>query len=148
MEPKDYKKRRGKNLSRQVDKRTDVIIRANIALDMILNGYTRKDIIAHGESLKWGVNHRKIDAYIILAKELLCELNKVSASENLAMITQNLWSLYRKNTTNPEFCRKVLMDIAKLRGLDQIKVVVDDRRDFKDLPDDALDKYLEERHTH
>jgi len=69
------------------------------------------------------------------------EINKVTAEENLTLLTKNMWSLYRSciNSDNLSEANKVLMNIAKLRGLDQITLVIEDKRELQGLSDEELE---------
>ena len=111
----------------------------------LLNGYSRQYIHDYCKKT-WGVETRQADSYIQKATETIREINSVDREDNLANITTNLWELFRnaKNNGDVDLARKILMDIGKLRGLDEqtIKHVVDERP-LKDVPTEVILQELE-----
>lgn len=112
---------------------------------LLLQGRTRSAIVQYGS--KWKISSRQIDDYIAKATELVKEVNALSTQHNLGIITNNLWDVYReaRSVGNLAEASKVLMNIAKLRGLDQTTInhVIDDKRDLQELSDHDLDALLE-----
>lgn len=115
---------------------------------LLLEGRTRHFILQY--SAKWQLEERQVDNYIAQATALIKEINSLSAADNLALITMNQWTLFRNAVRDGEGeqARKILMDIAKVRGLGQdITHIIEDKRDLAELSDSALDELLlEERH--
>lgn len=107
---------------------------------MLLDGYTRSEVIRF-ITASHKVGEDQIDKYIAKAKDLNREVNLVTAAENLDLITKNLWNIYRQcmKTDNLSEANKVLMNIAKLRGLEQISIVIEDKREYEHLTDEELE---------
>jgi len=109
----------------------------------LLNGHTRSAILEQFKS--WEVSDRQIDTYIKQATDNIREINGIRREDNLATIVSNQWELFRslKNDNQLGEARKVLMDIARLRGLDEqtIQHFVNERP-LKDIPDTELDQVL------
>lgn len=114
--------------------------------DQLLAGFTRSHILQYASN--WGVSDRQVDEYIAQATAQIKEINSTTIQDNLALISSNQWDLYRKaiKENNLAVARQVLMDLAKLRGLDQMIVnhIIEDKREHADLSDADLDKALEE----
>jgi len=112
----------------------------------LLNGYTRSYIIQFAEK-KWKLAPRTVDDYIARATASIREINGVEREDNLATIVTNQWDMFRaaRDTGQIESARKILMDIAKLRGLDEqtIQHFVNERP-LADVKDEELDKVLGE----
>lgn len=113
--------------------------------ELLLEGRTRSYIVQYGS--KWQVVDRQIDDYIAQATALIKEINLASVQDNLALITANQWTLYRTaiKDNNIPVARQLLMDLAKLRGLDQATInhVIEDKRELADLSNADLEKMLE-----
>lgn len=113
----------------------------------LLNGYTRGYIVEYAERV-WNIENRQADSYIAKATETINEINLVQRDENLANITTNLWELFRnaKNNNEVDLARKIIMDIAKLRGLDEqtLNHFVSERP-LKDIPLEDIKAALKAR---
>lgn len=113
--------------------------------ELLLDGRTRSFIVQYGS--KWQVSDRQIDDYIAQATAIIKEINLASVQDNLALITANQWTLYRKAITdnNIPVARQLLMDLAKLRGLDQATInhIIEDKRELSNLSNADLEKLLE-----
>ncbi len=105
---------------------------------MLLHGRTRGDILRSGEV--WGIQERQIDEYIKKATAEIAEANSLESDQHLAVITANLWELYRCHLKAKEACsaRQCLLDIAKLRGLDKGEMTVTFKREHKGASDEEL----------
>lgn len=124
----------------------EIQLREAKAKEMLLDGFTRAEIVRECSKL-YGVSARQIDDYIKVAREEIAEINQVDAKETLSTILKNQWKLFRKAVLkdNDQLARQILMDIAKLKGLEQINVNhVIEQREFKDISDEELDKLLSE----
>ncbi len=124
-----------------VSKSTQVEINLRIlkVQKLLLRGHGRPYIIRFAAKT-WNISDRQTDDYITKASEEINEINKGCAEHNLAVITSNLWSMYRtylkkKETAN---ARTILLDIAKLRGLDRIDINLRVERPYKDVKDAEL----------
>lgn len=93
--------------------------RVSIVYTMLLDGYTRSEILKAGK--EWKVSDRTIDDYIAKAKEEILEVNKDDRAENMSIVLKNLWNLYHKSQLIAEFgdAHRILMSIAKLQGLEE-----------------------------
>ena len=111
---------------------------------LLLNGYTRP-YIAEMALRKWDLALRMTDEYIKRATENIKAINQTVREDNLALVTTNLWDLFRNCKDRGEYgeARKAIMDIAKLRGLD-IQVVEHfvNERPLESLSDEELNKVL------
>ena len=111
---------------------------------LMLQGYTRSHILQFGS--KWKVSDRQIDDYMNQSKTALKEVNQATLQDNMAIIVSGLWSLFRaaNSDANIPEQHKILMSIAKLKGLEQhtINHIIEDRRDLQDLSDADLDAIL------
>lgn len=112
--------------------------------DFILLGHTRTEILRL--TSKWRVSERMIDHYIATARKEIQEVNNLTLEENLSQIVNSLWILFRAEIakSDTKAARLVLMDIAKVRGLDQqtINHIVEDKRDLANLSEDELESIL------
>lgn len=108
----------------------------------LLAGHTRSHIIRIlGKD--WDVGPRQIDEYIHQASENIKEVTKCTAERTLAVLTTNLWTLYRRNRKeNPALARQTLMDIAKLHGLEKMNLTLHLERPLKEESDESLLKAL------
>lgn len=134
------------------------LLRANEALKseriaevakQLLRGYTRSQIMRFGAN--WGLKPRQMDEYIQWATKEIQEINKNSIEKDRAVILSNLWQLYgdpgdREKGGNRDDNRKILMDIARIQGLDQYSVshTIKDARELEELPDFELEAVLDE----
>lgn len=113
-------------------------VRIKSVQKLLLRGHTRSYLLEYGAD-KWQIGDRQVDEYIKIATDEIDEINKNSAEHNLALITSNLWKLYRRQLKKePGSARGILLDIAKLRGLDRIDINLHVERPLKDLSDDQL----------
>ncbi len=112
---------------------------------LILQGYTRTYILQYGS--KWAISDRQIDDYISMATVIIKESNLASVQDNMAIITHGLWDAYRqaKTASNIPEQHKILMSIAKLKGLEQHTVnhVIEDKRDLAGMSDADLDSMMD-----
>ncbi len=121
----------------------EINLRVSEVQDLLLKGHTRTFILNFGS--KWNVGDRQIDEYIAQASKIIKEINLSTAHDNLALITSSLWQIFRTQLLiNPELARKILMDIAKLRGLDEqtINHIIEDKRELSEVSDADLEKLL------
>lgn len=112
---------------------------------LLLSGYTRYYILQL--ATKWEVSEAQVDKYIGKANELIKEINKLSVQDNMALISANLWDTFRtaKSEKNLAEQHKVLMSIAKIKGLDlhTINHIIQDSRELESLSDSELTLILE-----
>lgn len=124
--------------------RTHVLARISEVQELILLGHTRSSILQL--TTKYRVSDRMIDDYISKAKANISEVNSLTLQDNLATIVSNQWLLYRAAiaSKNLHLARQILMDVAKVRGLDQqtINHVVNDQRELADLSNAELETIL------
>jgi len=110
----------------------------------MLDGDTRSDIVRHGS--KWGVSSRQIDDYMAMATAAIKEVNQLTLQENQGTILRNLWQLFKESRIEGDRAEqhKVLMSIAKLKGLDQMTVnhVIEDKRELSDMSDEQLEAII------
>ncbi len=111
---------------------------------LLLQGYTRSYILQYGS--KWGISDRQIEEYMAKASINLKEINSITLQENMALIASNLWDLFRKAKVDNDLSEqhKILMSLAKLKGLDQqaIHHIIEDKRELADMTDEDLDRAL------
>lgn len=123
----------------------EVDLRVSEIQSLILQGYTRAYLLQYGS--KWVISDRQIDDYISKATTAIKEINQASVQDNMAIITSNLWDAFRtaKQEKNLSEQHKILMSIAKLKGLDQMTVnhIIEDKRDLESLTDEELGRILE-----
>lgn len=108
-------------------------------IDLKLLGNTRSQILQF--CAKYELCDRRIDELIRQANEKIREINQISAQENLALITRNLWDLYSKSAFVSDK-RAILMSIAKLNGLEENKIILEDKRELKEVSDEEIDKLI------
>lgn len=105
---------------------------------MLLDGRTRSDVLRHAEQA-WDISERQADEYIRQATAAIDEANAATTEHHLALITSNLWGLYRSQIKKaPGQARQVLLDIAKLRGLENNNMTVRIERPHKEASDEEL----------
>lgn len=147
--PKKIKKVVTKEVTDKPFKSTKVEIdqRVSEIQGLILDGYTKTHLVRYGSS-KWKVSERQVEDYISMARKVLAETNQATLEDNLALVTSNLWELFRANKASGNIteCHKILMSLAKIRGLDQstINHVIEDKRELSEMSDEQLDQILEE----
>lgn len=111
---------------------------------LLLQGYTRFYIVQYAS--KWAVSDRQVDDYIHKATVNLKEINSITLESNMALIASNLWDLFRKARTDNDLSEqhKILMSIAKLKGLDQhaIHHIIEDKRELAEMSDEDLETAL------
>lgn len=111
---------------------------------LLLEGRTRFYIIQYGS--KWNLSDRQIDDYISMANKNLKEVNMLSLQENQATIVNGLWELFRaaRSADDVSEQHKILMSIAKLKGLDQMTVnhIIEDKRELAEMTDEELDAII------
>jgi hypothetical protein len=116
----------------------------------LLDGLTRTQVLKKAKG--WGVTDRQVDDYIAEAKGVIKEINLADRDENMSLVTKNLWDLYRFQRINdPGEARKILMDIAELRGLKETTIQhFVNERPLQQIEDDLLEGSLtaddDERH--
>lgn len=118
--------------------------REKLIAELLLEGRTRSYITEYCEE-RFKIKHGAADDLINKATKRIQEINMNTLETNLATITNNQWDLYRKAVKegNLSVARAVLMDMAKLRGLDSSNInVVIEKREHQDLSDEELDKLL------
>lgn len=112
---------------------------------LLLQGYTRSYLLQYAS--KWGISERQLQDYIAKATINIKEINQVSLQDNMALIASNLWDLFRKAREDKDLSEqhKILMSIAKLKGLDQhaITHIIEDKRELAEMSDEDLDMALE-----
>lgn len=113
--------------------------RVQLVKELLLDGYTRSHIIRELQKTA-KISGRAVDQYIHDASEEILEINKSSAESNLSVISSALWKLYRKSvaTFDNKTARQILMDIARLRGLDEQTVNLKIDRPATELSDEEL----------
>lgn len=77
-------------------------------------GYTRSYILKYAE--KWHVSDTSVDSYISKAWKYIKEINDLTMQDNLGMITNQLWDLYRDCRKNNDRGNavKALNQLAKI----------------------------------
>jgi len=122
----------------------EVEVRVTEIQKLLLNGFTRPYIVEMANR-KWGIALRTTDEYIKRATENIKAINQTAREDNLALVTTNLWDLFRSCKEMGELgeARKAIMDIAKLRGLDvQLVEHFVNERPLESVSDEELDKVL------
>lgn len=114
--------------------------RVSEVVDLLLDGRTRSFILQYATNSNWGISDAQVDKYIGEANKQISEVNQGSIEESLALIMTNLLDLYRSHKkSSPDLARKIMMDIAKLRGLDQNTVLLKvEARDLESTSDADL----------
>lgn len=142
---KEDKRLKDELISKKKSTKAELDLRVSEVQSLILQGYTRKYLIQYGS--KWELSDRQIDDYISMATIAIKEINHSSVQDNMAIVTSCLWDLYRKTIKegNNSEANKVLMNIAKLRGLEQhtINHIIEDKRELESLSDEELNSVLE-----
>ena len=110
-----------------------------------LTGHTRSYILEYATE-KWAISEHRVDQLIALATQCLKEVNQLTLQDNQAIIVGSLWDLFRQariENDRPEQ-HKILMSIAKLKGLDQMTVnhVIEDKRELAEMSDEELDAII------
>jgi len=112
--------------------------------DLLLEGRTRSYILEFVEAT-YKLKRGSADELIAEATKRIQEINMNTLETNLATITNNQWDLYRKAVKegNLTVARQLLMDMAKLRGLESSNInVVIEKRELQEMSDEELDKML------
>lgn len=141
VSPKDGTPTSKKSKSTQAE----LSLRVSEIQSLILQGYTRSHILKHAS--KWNLSDTQVDLYTAKAKEQIKEINQASLQDNLAVITTNQFQLFiqAKKDGNLAVARQLLMDLAKLKGLEQstINHIIEDKRELETLSDDELSSILD-----
>ena len=109
----------------------------------LLQGETRHEILQN--AAKWHMSNRVIDEYIARAKEKIMETNTATVEENTAVITRNIWRIFRlaMHVGDIGEANRALMNLAKVKGVGVINVsAVIGPRDYADLSDEELERRL------
>ena len=125
----------------------EIIQRLSEIKDLLLSGQTRSDIQRYATNQNWGVGPDQVDKYMSQATKEIQEVAQADATTDISVLIRNLWDLVNKNkSTNPNVARQALMDIAKLRGMDQTTVNHTFKRDEKlaSLSEDEFEKAMAE----
>lgn len=126
--------------------KAEVNQRVNEVSNLLLVGYTRSYILRYAE--KWKVSDSMVDQYISKAWQNIKEINELTLQDNLSMITNQLWDLYRQNRleNNLQEAHKNLVALAKIKGLEvhTINHVIEDQREFEKLTNEELDQLIED----
>lgn len=127
--------------------KTQVIQRVSEIKALKLQGQTRSDIQRYATNQGWGVGVDQVDKYIGLATAEIQEIAQADAQADISLILRNLWDIINANKiNNPAVARQALMDIAKLRGMDQITINHTFKRDEKlaSLSEDDFERVMAE----
>lgn len=112
--------------------------------EWILLGYIRSEILQYAST--WKLSDRMVDDYISKAREEIREVNKLETKDMLDELIASQKVLYRAAIAMKDLktARQLLMDMAKLRGLDQTTVNVNVQRDedLMKMSDEQLDSIL------
>ncbi len=115
---------------------------------LLLDGYSRSEILQYPSVKAWKITARQVDTYISEANKIIQETSQADRSGYAALITKNYWNLFRaaKASDNLQEAHKILNSIAKIKGLDQqtINHFVNDSRELSAMTDDDLDKLLQD----
>lgn len=112
---------------------------------LLLEGKTRTQILK--KCAKWKTTNRQIDSYIAEAKAEIREINEITREDALAFVSSNLVDIYlrAKLDGNIGEARKILMDFAKVKGLEQTTINhTINNRPLKDMSDVELLNKLDE----
>lgn len=138
------------NIEKTAKKSTKAVVNQRVTeiYTLLMEGFTRSDILKYAS--KWGVSDTQVDLYTRQATAILKEHNAFTLQDNMALITSNLWQAFRqaKVEKNLSEQHKILMSLAKLKGLDQMTVnhVIEDKRDLTEMSDSDLDNLLDVQH--
>lgn len=142
--PKTPKKANSKDKEHVKSTKAQLNQRVSEVQALLLQGFTRSYIIQYGS--KWKITDRQVDDYIKMATEMIKEVNTATLQDNMGVITANLWDLFRtaRTANNVAEAHKILVSIAKLKGLDQSVVnhIIEDKRELADMSDQELDSIL------
>ena len=129
----------------------ELIQRLSEVKTLLLQGQTRSDILQYAS--KWNISERQVQDYIAQATAQIQEVAQADLATDISVIVRNLWDIINANkATNPQVARQALMDIAKIRGMDQTTVNHIFKRDEKPaaLSEDEFEKAMaqamQERH--
>lgn len=129
----------------------EIIQRLSEIKSLLLQGQTRSTILRYAQ--KWNLVDNQIDRYISEATKEIQEIVQQETTTDISILIANLWDIVNTNkATNPQVARQALMDIAKLRGMDQTTVNHTFKRndDLAKLSEDDFDKIMaqaaQERH--
>lgn len=118
--------------------------RINEIANLLTVGYTRSYVQEYG--LKWSVSERQIDLYIVKAWKKIKEINDLTLQDNLSMVTNQLWDLYRDARANNDRmnANKALAQLAKIKGLEvnTVNHIIEDQRDLVNMTNEDLDNLL------
>lgn len=142
--PKLPKKAKSKDKDSLKSTKAQVNQRVSEVQALLLQGLTRSYILRYAS--KWKVSDRQVDDYIRMATEMIKEVNTATLQDNMGVITANLWGLFRtaRTANNVAEAHKILVSIAKLKGLDQsiVNHIIEDKRELADMSDQELDTIL------
>lgn len=111
--------------------------------ELLCKGYTRAHIIEHFKT-KWTLKRGAADLMIAKANKRLAEINEGSIEKAQALVLQGLWKQYRNAgvANDHNGAAKILVEIAKLKGLDHSTVHLKIDRPLQELSDEELAKAL------
>jgi hypothetical protein len=123
---------------------SEIEARVTKIVEFILDGRTRSYILNHA-AREWHLSRSAVDVYIKQANEQVAEINEASRAHNLAIITNAQWNLYRiaVKKNNEVLARQLLVDMAKLRGLEEQTINhIIEKRELGTITDDELEEAL------
>ena len=133
-------------MSNTTGRNTDAKVRLRIeeAKKLILNGRTT-GYIREKLTKKYKICSRTVDYDIKQATLEIEEINKDGAKNLLDKLENNQWFIYRmaKKAKDWALARSVLMDIGKLRGLDVLKLI-HENRELEGASEETLDQLEDE----
>lgn len=122
-------------------------LRVRAIAKLLIRNHGRAHILQHAAT-KWGLADRAADELIARATAEILEANRPSIQMTIARVATTQWEILRAAMRKKEYflARQILMDIAKLGGLEQqtINHIIDDKREFSSLTDAELDAKLEQ----
>ena len=122
-----------KSTNAEIEKRVKEIT------NLLLNGYSRLDIIQY--SSKYKVSDRQIDTYIKKALEGFRENIKEDLKTNFSIHINQRYNLYKIaiKESNLKLALEILKDIAKLQGLYDNNIALEDKESsYQNIDIDSL----------
>lgn len=116
----------------------EITLRIRAVTRLVLHNRGRAFIIRYA-SEKWGLSERWTEEMISRANDEILKENKTDIVKTKTLIIRNQWDIFYKaiKTKNLFLARQMLLDIAKIEGLEKATLVIEDRA-LADLTEDEL----------
>lgn len=106
----------------QENRASDALVQERVddVVDLLLDGYTRKEVLQFISNAGWEISDRQVDNYIAKANDAIHEVREIDRAKRIARVERRIERLYRKalKQGNLALARQLVGDERTLSGLD------------------------------